>query len=157
MSRRAPTRLDQIRTPLFRSRAGRSCENAASWAKTGCPRMITRHSVIDLVFVIAPHSLLLDVAGPAEAFRLANLHRAARKLSPPFRLRFPGPVAPVPSSSALAIADLEPLPQLSSTPTWVVLAGQPSAHLGKVTSAIATTAQWLGSTFHKHLYPARPP
>jgi hypothetical protein len=33
--------------------------------------------MIDILFVIAPHSLLLDIAGPAEAFRLANLHRAA--------------------------------------------------------------------------------
>ena len=113
--------------------------------------MITRHSVIDLLFVIAPHSLLLDIAGPAEAFRLANLRRAARKLAPRFRLRFAGPVAAVPSSVCLAISDLEPLPRLSGTPTWVVLAGQPSAHLGKVTPAIATTAEWLGSTFHEHL------
>ena len=27
---------------------------------------------IDILFVIAPHSLLLDIAGPAEAFRLVN-------------------------------------------------------------------------------------
>ena len=36
--------------------------------------MITKIPQIDLLFVIAPHSLLLDIAGPAEAFRLANLH-----------------------------------------------------------------------------------
>ena len=60
--------------------------------------MITRHSAIDLLFVIAPHSLLLDIAGPAEAFRLANLHRAARRLPPRFRLRFAGPSAKAPTS-----------------------------------------------------------
>ena len=55
--------------------------------------MIARAQLIDLLFVIAPHSLLLDIAGPAEAFRLANLHREERGLPPRFRLRFAGPVA----------------------------------------------------------------
>ena len=41
--------------------------------------MTDRAAPIDLLFVIAPHSLLLDIAGPAEAFRLANLHRALRR------------------------------------------------------------------------------
>ena len=54
--------------------------------------MITRADLIDVLFVIAPHSLLLDIAGPAEAFRLANLHRERRGLPPRFRLRFAGPV-----------------------------------------------------------------
>jgi transcriptional regulator GlxA family with amidase domain len=47
-------------------------------------------ALLDLLFVIAPHSLLLDIAGPAEAFRLANLHRERRGLPPRFRLRFCG-------------------------------------------------------------------
>jgi len=44
--------------------------------------MITRADLIDILFVIVPHSLLLDIAGPAEAFRLANQHREARGQSP---------------------------------------------------------------------------
>ena len=44
--------------------------------------MITRAQLIDVLFVIAPHSLLLDIAGPAEAFRLANQHREVRGLPP---------------------------------------------------------------------------
>ena len=39
--------------------------------------MITRAQPVDVLFVISRHSLLLDIAGPAEAFRLANLHREA--------------------------------------------------------------------------------
>ncbi|MEO8754135.1 MAG: AraC family transcriptional regulator, partial [Casimicrobiaceae bacterium] len=69
-----------------------------------------RSPVLDLLFVIAPHSLLLDIAGPAEAFRLANAHRAARGLPPRFRLRFTGPVPTAPTSVGLAFAGLEPLP-----------------------------------------------
>ena len=52
--------------------------------------MITRSQLIDVLFVMVPQSLLLDIAGPAEAFRLANLHREARGLPPRFHLRFAG-------------------------------------------------------------------
>ena len=38
--------------------------------------MITRAHVIDILFVIVPNSLLLDIAGPAEAFRLVNTRHA---------------------------------------------------------------------------------
>src|SRR4029077_4980941 len=53
-----------------------------------CPPIITRAALIDVLFVIVPHALLLDIAGPAEAFRLANQHRERRGLPPRFRLRF---------------------------------------------------------------------
>ena len=105
--------------------------------------MIARAQLIDLLFVIAPHSLLLDIAGPAEAFRLANLHRQRRGQPPRFRLRFAGPVTAPPTSVGLALAALEPLPDKLASPTWVVLVGQPAAQLGQVTPAIAATARWL--------------
>jgi len=105
--------------------------------------MITRADLIDVLFVIVPHSLLLDIAGPAEAFRLANQHREARGLPPRFHLRFAGPVATLPTSVGLAIAELEPLPQRLHTPTWVVAVGQPTVHTRQVTPAISATAQWL--------------
>ena len=105
--------------------------------------MIARAQLIDLLFVIAPHSLLLDIAGPAEAFRLANLHRQARGQPPRFRLRFAGPMAGPPTSVGLTLANLEPLPARLSAPTWVVLVGQPSAQLARVTPAVAGTARWL--------------
>ena len=72
--------------------------------------MIARANVIDVLFVIVPHSLLLDVAGAAEAFRLANQHRAKRGLPPRFRLRFAGPVSAPPTSVGLSLAELLPLP-----------------------------------------------
>jgi transcriptional regulator GlxA family with amidase domain len=105
--------------------------------------MIARAQLIDLLFVIAPHSLLLDIAGPAEAFRLANLHRRAQGLPPRFRLGYAGPTATVPTSVGLGLADLDPLPDRLRAPTWVVLVGQPTAQLAQVTPAIAATAKWL--------------
>lgn len=119
--------------------------------------MLARAQLIDLLFVIAPHSLLLDIAGPAEAFRLANLHRERRGLPPRFRLRFAGPVATPSTSVGLGLADLEPLPQRLQPPTWVVLVGQPSAQLGQVTPAIAATAQWLRQVLGESLLGADPP
>jgi transcriptional regulator GlxA family with amidase domain len=105
--------------------------------------MIARADLIDCLFVIAPHSLLLDIAGPAEAFRLANLHRDRRGQPPRFRLRFTGPVAALPTSVGLALAGLEPLPERFEAPTWIVLVGQPAANVGRVTPPVAAIAQWL--------------
>jgi len=116
--------------------------------------MLERVESIDVLFVISPHSLLLDIAGPAEAFRLANLHRATRCLPPRFRIRFSAPSAMLPTSVGLALAGLEPLPASLDAPTWVVLVGQPGVHADQVTPAIAVTAQWLSRTLHGHLLAA---
>ncbi len=113
--------------------------------------MNTRAQLIDVLFVIVPHSLLLDIAGPAEAFRLANQHRELRGLPPRFRLRFAGPEATLPTSVGLALGDLVPLPDELSTPTWVVVVGQPTAHVTKVTAEIAVAAQWLRERLHDAL------
>lgn len=105
--------------------------------------MITRADLIDVLFVILPHSLLLDVAGPAEAFRLANQHRGWRGLPPRFRLRYAAPGGAQETSVGLAITNLEPLPRVLSPHTWVVVVGQPTEHLGDVTPAVVTAARWL--------------
>jgi transcriptional regulator GlxA family with amidase domain len=105
--------------------------------------MITRARLIDVLFVIVPHSLLLDIAGPAEAFRLANQHRERRGQPPRFRLRFAGHDAALPTSVGLSISGLTPLPQRLTAPTWVVVVGQPTAHTRETTPSIVATAKWL--------------
>jgi len=105
--------------------------------------MNARAQLIDVLFVIVPHSLVLDIAGPAEAFRLANQHREVRGLPPRFRLSFAGPVATMPTSVGLTLGELVPLPEQLSTPTWVVVVGQPTAHVKQVAPEIAATARWL--------------
>lgn len=119
--------------------------------------MIARPQLIDVLFVIVPHSLLLDIAGPAEAFRLANQHRELRGLPPRFRLAFAGPVGAPQTSVGLALADLGPLPERLTTPTWVVVVGQPTAHVKHVTPEIAVTAQWLSDRLHDALLDADTP
>ena len=113
--------------------------------------MITRAQLIDVLFVIVPHSLALDIAGPSEAFRLANLHRENRGLPPRFRLRFAGPVAALPTSVGLTLGDLIPLPERLDSPTWVVVVGQPTARLARVTPEVAVTARWLNDRLHDTL------
>ena len=105
--------------------------------------MIAPAQLIDVLFVIVPHALLLDIAGPADAFRLANQHRERQGLLPRFRLRFAASTEMQSSSVGLSIAGLEPLPDELRAITWVVLVGQPSEQLDVVTPAITITARWL--------------
>jgi transcriptional regulator GlxA family with amidase domain len=113
--------------------------------------MITRAHPIDVLFVIVPHSLLLDIAGPAEAFRLANQHRERRGLPPRFRLRFAAPNEVQPTSVGLTIGALEPLPRELGVTTWVVVVGQPTEYLGTVTPAVTSTARWLNRCLGRSL------
>ncbi len=113
--------------------------------------MNAQSSVIDLLFVIAPHSLLLDIAGPAEAFRLANLGRADRGQPPRFRLRYASAAPTVETSVGLSLGELEPLPTTFESPTWVVVVGQPSANAQQPAAAVHTIARWLSQTLRAHL------
>jgi transcriptional regulator GlxA family with amidase domain len=106
---------------------------------------------IDVLFVISPHSLLLDIAGPAEAFRLANLHRELQGLPAPFRLRYAAATTRSTTSVGLCLADLEPLPRRFSAPTWVVLVGQPSVNVTQPTPSTDATVQWLHGKVGAHL------
>src|SRR6186713_2072251 len=96
---------------------------------------------IDVLFVVAPNSLLLDIAGAAEAFRLVNTRHAEQGKGPHFRLRFAGTAASVPTSVGLPIA-LEPLPDAFATTTWVVLVGQPSVHVRRATPEVIAISHW---------------
>jgi transcriptional regulator GlxA family with amidase domain len=103
--------------------------------------------VIDVLFVLTPRSLLLDLAGPAEAFRLTNQHLKRAGKPPRFRLRFTGARRELDSSVGLSLAGLEVFPKDWPTPTWVVLVGQPSEVLDAPDRASIDTAQWLGRSF----------
>ena len=80
---------------------------------------------LDLWFVLPRGSLLLDWAGPAEAFRMANQEiEAAPGAAVPFRLRFAAPHDTSPSSVGALIAGLEPLPERIAAPAWVLVVGK---------------------------------
>jgi len=97
--------------------------------------------MIDVLFIVLPDSLLLDLAGPAEAFRLANQARQRRGRPPLFRLRYAGPDPVVVSSVGLQLAGIEPLPAALDTPTWVVLVGRP----GDAPQVLRRQRAWLAA------------
>src|SRR5215468_11024691 len=137
-------------TPMFGAnvRAGTVyCRGGDRQVSITFGHMITRAHPVEILFVIVPHSLLLDIAGPAEAFRLANWHRELRGLPPRFRLRFAAPKEVQDTSVGLSISGLEQLPEELSATTWVVVVGQPTKHLGNATRAVTATARWLKARF----------
>lgn len=100
-------------------------------------------AAIDVLFVLAPRALLLDLAGPAEALRLANQHLMRRGEPARFRLRYAGPAERIDSSVGLPLAGLEPLPPALARPSWIVLVGQPSETLARPQAGTRDVAQWL--------------
>jgi transcriptional regulator GlxA family with amidase domain len=81
--------------------------------------------VIDVLFLVLPDTLLLDLVGPAETLRLANQQLAARGRPPAFNLRYVCAQAQATTSIGLQIANLEPLPETLPPGAWVVLLGRP--------------------------------
>jgi transcriptional regulator GlxA family with amidase domain len=71
-----------------------------------------------VVFVLLPNLVLLDLAGPADAFRNANL-----RVPGSYRLRFAAPQPSVAASVGLSLAGLEPLPAPLAPETILVLTG----------------------------------
>ena len=82
--------------------------------------------MIDIHFVVLPGTLLLDLAGPAEAFRLANQQRALRGQPAAYRLIYTGPRPDATTSVGLCLNALLPLPLALAPGSRVLLLGQPS-------------------------------
>lgn len=104
----------------------------------------------DVLFVVLPGTLLLDLAGPAEAFRLANQQLLKRGQPAGYRLRYAGPAAEAGTSVGAMLAALEPLPSSFEQPAWVVLLGQPSGEESALRRPLprhwADTRRWLART-----------
>jgi len=111
--------------------------------------------MIDVVFIVLPDTLLLDLAGPAEAFRLANQQLVQRGTAPAFRLRYAGPRAEASTSVGATLAAIEPLPETLADPAWVVLLGQPSGCESPLRRPLprawTDTRRWLAHTLAPQL------
>ncbi|OWQ83410.1 hypothetical protein CDN99_26340 [Roseateles aquatilis] len=77
--------------------------------------------------LVERHTLLLDLAGAAEALRLANQALRRRDAPEAFRLRYCGASTEALSSIGLTLGALEPLPVLGAR-DWLVLSGRRHAH-----------------------------
>jgi len=97
--------------------------------------------MVDVLFLVLPDSLLLDLAGPAEAFRLANQQLRHRQMAPAFRMRYVGPLAEVDSSVGLSLARIEPLPDELPPRCWVVVLGRP----GSAPEVLRRQRPWLAA------------
>jgi transcriptional regulator GlxA family with amidase domain len=84
--------------------------------------------------------VLLDVAGPADAFRNAN-----NKVPNSYRLRFAGAVSSVKAAIGLELAGLEPLPPRLPDGAIVVLTGIAGATMSLEEPETQAVTQWLAS------------
>src|SRR5215470_14474184 len=77
---------------------------------------VAAEPMTDVVFALLPNTVLLDVAGPADAFRIAGEPGS-------YRLRFVAPQTEVRVAGGLTLGKLEPLPESLAPGTFLVLAG----------------------------------
>ena len=99
----------------------------------------------EVVFALLPRVVLLDVAGPADAFRNANT-----KVADSYRLRFVAPRPTVRAAIGLALGDLEPLPAQLPEGTIVVLTGIAGEYMPLDDPETQQLTSWLSSGVVKH-------
>lgn len=81
---------------------------------------------IAVFVVVPPRALLLDIAGPMEVLRKANLEQQAVR----FRVCYIGPSGGVSSSVGLVLSGIEPLPEALPGDAMVVVPGAADQPLG---------------------------
>ncbi|TAG26850.1 MAG: helix-turn-helix domain-containing protein [Burkholderiales bacterium] len=111
--------------------------------------------MINLLFVMLPHSCALDWAGPAEAFRIANQTLERQGQQAAFSMRFIGPDAQAVSSVGAHLMQLEPLPEKLADPSWVILLGAPDEHINLSSPPVRDLTHWLKSISHQLHKPHR--
>ena len=92
----------------------------------------------EVVFVVLPDVVLLDVAGPADAFR-----NAASRVPGSYRLRFVAPQRAVAAAIGLNLSGLEPLPSGLAPGTIVVLTGISGPVIDPHSVATRCVIEWL--------------
>lgn len=94
--------------------------------------------IIPVFMVVPPRALLLDVAGPMEALRKANMEQAAVR----FTVAFVGPADTTISSIGLDVTGIAPLPETLPDDALVIVSGAADDPLGdKVMDRVAHAKQ----------------
>jgi transcriptional regulator GlxA family with amidase domain len=96
--------------------------------------------VRDIYFLVLPQLVLLDLAGPAEAFRMAN-----KKVPDSYRLHFVAPSRAVQSAIGLQLAALEPLPTKLPEDAIVVVTGVSGEPVDFSEPSTQRVVEWLES------------
>jgi transcriptional regulator GlxA family with amidase domain len=94
----------------------------------------------DVVFVLLPRIVLLDLAGPADAFRNAEL-----RVPGSYRLRFVAPQSTLPAAGGLQFSGLEALPERLEPDTILVLTGISGSGVDARELHTARVIEWLRS------------
>jgi len=97
--------------------------------------------VRDVFFVVLPNVVLLDLAGPAEAFRLAE-----KRVPGTYRLRYIAPAAQVSAAIGLQLSALEPLPATLPADAIVVVAGVSGKAVNFDEPCTIRLVEWLRRT-----------
>jgi transcriptional regulator GlxA family with amidase domain len=92
----------------------------------------------DVIFVLLPQVVLLDVAGPAEAFRNAEV-----QVPGSYRLRYIAPLPQLRAAAGLTVAALEPLPARLAPDSILVLTGMAGARVEAGAPATRALIEWL--------------
>ena len=107
-------------------------------------------AAIPVHFLVLPHSLVLDWAGPAEALRIANQLLQAQGQPARFALRYIGPHAQAVTSLGIEVTGVGPLPAKMPRNAWLVLVGMPGNRVDVDSPPARAAVQWL-----QHLRPGR--
>jgi transcriptional regulator GlxA family with amidase domain len=99
----------------------------------------------EVFFVLLPKVVLLDVAGPADAFRNAEAQQPGS-----YRLHFVAPQPTLQAAVGLSLADLEPLPTDVPPGSIVVLTGTTGKHVDALEPATQRLLEWLRSGAADH-------
>ena len=92
----------------------------------------------DVVFVLLPRIVLLDLAGPADAFRNAEL-----RVPGSYRMRFVAPQPALQAAVGLQFSGLEPLPVHLAQETILVLTGISGSGIDAREPLTARVIEWL--------------
>jgi transcriptional regulator GlxA family with amidase domain len=92
----------------------------------------------EVLFVLLPEVVLLDLAGPADAFRNAASRRPGS-----YRVRFVSPQRSLASAGGLQLSELEPLPRHLTPDTILVLTGVSGDRVDTRSSATQQVIEWL--------------
>ncbi len=92
----------------------------------------------EVLFALLPNTVLLDAAGPAEAFRIANAY-----VPESYSLRFIASTRTVESGIGLQLGALRPLPRNVPEGALIVVTGVIGRALDLDTVAVTRLARWL--------------
>jgi transcriptional regulator GlxA family with amidase domain len=92
----------------------------------------------NVLFAVLPGTVLLDVAGPAEAFRIAS-----QSVSAAYALSFAGSTRTIETGVGLQIGSVQPLPKHVETGSIIVVPGVIGERVDYTSPAVRQLCEWL--------------